>query len=195
MVRRVCRRVVAPSVVHAKPVGWQRSQGKRSAPRMRFPCRHPRQLLWFVALHVDTRSKSLRPHFPPASIAGEADRPDVEMSLLRNAVWIGAAWLCLATVLAFGLGSINIARLLDIARNPVSTDAVIVLTDCANHAAVFYSYDVSDRTYTGRANLGSHCESLRKGDTIRVYLSAHAPELSEASDPKAALIGELTVIG
>jgi hypothetical protein len=116
------------------------------------------------------------------------------MGTMRNAIWIGAAWLCLAAGIFVVLGSINLSVLFEIARDPVSTDATVVLTDCANHATVHYSYEVEGQAYAGRSTLGNECKSLKKGDKIRIYFSRRSPALSEARDPHDALIGELTVI-
>jgi hypothetical protein len=85
--------------------------------------------------------------------------------------------------------------LFEVARNPVSTDATVALTDCANHASVHYSYEVGDRTYTGRESLGDECKSLKNGDKIRIYFSSRVPAVSGARDPHGALINELVFIG
>jgi hypothetical protein len=118
-----------------------------------------------------------------------------KMSSLRNAIWIGAAWLSLAAGIFFVLGRINLSVLFEIARNPVLTDATVVSTDCPNHASVYYAYVVSDRSCAGRASLGNKCNSLNKSDKMRIYFSSRVPCLSQADDPHAALVNELIFIG
>jgi hypothetical protein len=110
-------------------------------------------------------------------------------------VWFVSAWLCIAALVFFVLGSINLPRLYEISRHPVATDAVITAIDCANHASVYYAFVAGNRNYAGRTSQGRNCTSLKKGDILRIYYSELTPELSEASDPKQALLGEAVLIG
>jgi hypothetical protein len=69
------------------------------------------------------------------------------------------------------------------------------LTECTNHALVHYRYEVGGQTYSGWTNRGNDCNSMKKGDDVLIYYSKRNPDMSEASDPREALVGELTIIG
>ena len=117
------------------------------------------------------------------------------MSGVKLTALIGATWVCLAAAIVFFVGSINLSRLVAIARSPEPAEATVTRTDCSNHASVYYNYQVGQQTFSGRTSMGARCQELKTGDGIRIHYAGSQPALSEASDPIGALINELVAIG
>ena len=110
------------------------------------------------------------------------------------AVRLGAWWTVLSVGFACCFGALNVPRLYRVAAHPVLAEADVLTTDCANHGIVFYSYTAANEDYIGHSYLGQGCSQLGPGDRIRIYLSEADPTLSEAGNPRAALIKELITI-
>jgi len=117
------------------------------------------------------------------------------MSRLKLAVLAGTAWMCVAAVIFFLLGSINLCMLVTIARDPEPAEATVTRTDCNNHASVYYSYQVIQHTFNGRDSMGARCSVVKTGDEIQIHYARSQPTLSEAHDPVGTVINELVTIG
>ncbi len=116
------------------------------------------------------------------------------MPTLKSAVHLGAWWTVLAVGFAYCFGALNVPRLYRVATHPVQAEAVVLTRDCANHGIVFYSYTAANEDYIGHSYLGQGCSLLETGDHIRIYFSEADPTLSEAGNPRAALVNELITI-
>jgi hypothetical protein len=87
-----------------------------------------------------------------------------------------AGWLLLvATISTILAKAQNLDEVLAIARDPVATTGTIVLTDCENHALVYYAYEADGKTYSGRATRTFRCEQLQTGNPIQLFYAREAP--------------------
>jgi len=116
------------------------------------------------------------------------------MPALKSIIRLGVWWAALGIGFACCLGVLNVPRLYRVATNPVLAEADVLTTDCANQGIVFYSYTAANEDHIGYSYLGQGCSRLEPGERIHVYLSQVDPSLSEAGNPRAALINELTTV-
>jgi len=105
-------------------------------------------------------------------------------------VWLGVSVLIGIIIWRDGFGR-DVSRLYEIASDPVPTEGTIVSTDCFQHNSVYYEYKVGDQTYYGGPSRSGNCSTAEKGDNIKVAYARHAPSLSFAGDPRAALADKL----
>jgi Protein of unknown function (DUF3592) len=91
-----------------------------------------------------------------------------------------------ALAIGFFVGSLNLPHYSRLEARGADAKARVTATDCNDHGAVAYAFQVADRTYIGRGNPGAsapRCDQLQPGDTISVrYLVA---------DPSQSLPGDI----
>jgi hypothetical protein len=115
------------------------------------------------------------------------------MALNRRTIWIIVGWFALAAAVAVVI-RLDTLKLLELTHHGVQASARVMLTDCQNHYAIYYSYVASQKSYTDRAT-AEDCKSLNAGDKLLIYYSKRMPNISGYGDPNRQLSANLVVIG
>ena len=80
-----------------------------------------------------------------------------------------------------------------LARSGKPADAVVVRTDCANHATFIYRFEVDAHEFQSRdhsSSIGRSCDSLRPGEGVGIFYLPTEPSVSMVGNPRDALLGE-----
>jgi hypothetical protein len=102
------------------------------------------------------------------------------------------AWVIFATVVAVGLGSVNIPKFLGLVRFGMPTTAYIEDLAKRTHPGVLYEYEVDGRRYTiGNAQKAGNVPANRMKRQAQITYDRRDPHESTFEDPKAALKNEI----
>ena len=109
--------------------------------------------------------------------------------------WITAiaVWFALAVIIALGLGSLNVPRIVQLYRHQATAQGTVVRLDCANHAALLYEFAVDGTRRLGHDHT-ANCRALMSGDPVTVYYVMGKPEISSLHEPGEDLINEIGAV-
>jgi Protein of unknown function (DUF3592) len=116
---------------------------------------------------------------------------------MRRVLTYAALWVALAIAIGSLIGSINIGRYREIAKQGVKTNGTVLTVEPHNHQTVRYSYQVSEITHSGSGTVGvgnPDVDTLAPGDSIVVYYAANAPATSVLGDPRPRYENELVSV-
>jgi hypothetical protein len=106
-------------------------------------------------------------------------------------------WLAGASLIAFGLGNINMTRLYPLMHRGAKTCGTVTAFEPKNHGAVHYSYQVGGETYVGvqQGGVGSGVTAFSSdcGGYVVFYLP-EKPTVSCIGDPTAKANNEADFI-
>jgi hypothetical protein len=103
------------------------------------------------------------------------------------------AYLILAVVMWFGLGSLNLSRYRRLATEGVPVEATVTATECHNHGVVRYKFQADGHTFAGIGQPGAgnpSCDALKAGDQLAVWYVPADPTVNRPGDPTARLENE-----
>jgi hypothetical protein len=94
-------------------------------------------------------------------------------------------WLVGASLIAFGLRSMNMPRLYPLTRRGVKTCGTITAFEPNNHRTVHYSFQVNDKTYSGAQEGGVGKEVIPHSSDCGGHVVFYLPD-----DPYVSCIGD-----
>lgn len=75
----------------------------------------------------------------------------------------------------------------------VTTDGVVLSTNCSQHMIFSYMYRVSGIAYTGKSR-GENCTDLRPGDLVTIYYQMDEPAVSSGLNPRSSFTNDIAAI-
>ena len=109
-----------------------------------------------------------------------------------------AVYLVMVTTVGLVLGRLNLPTYWELLHLGRSADAVVLRTNCDNHASVFYKFEADGRQYEdfGSAGYGTpDCDEIKAGDPIVIHYLPSRPHINVPGDIKQRWANELAFLG
>lgn len=116
--------------------------------------------------------------------------PLIKIFMKHSLLFYLIAGIAIATFMAAASGLLNQFKL---ANHASLAKGFVVKPRCDQHLSFSYQFILNDITYQGVAT-SDQCEQIKSGDPVLVRYLAENPRISMGTDPKGALISNVTAI-